>query len=154
MKSCILEAVAAAIFLETWLFAAQTIPALPARVATHFNWSGVADDSGPAGSLWMLPILSTVLYLGLTATRFMPDRWLNYPVKITDGNRDGVYALGREMLPALKACTLLALFGSEWGAIDGAVHGAMSPYFTTAVFAPVAAIVVILIYYTLKMRAV
>jgi hypothetical protein len=95
--------------------------------------------------------------LGLTATRFMPDRWLNYPVKITDRNRAAVYTLGREMMPALKVCTLLALlalFAAEWGSIDAAVRGAMGSSVTTAIFAPLGLIVAVLIYYTLKMRSI
>ena len=79
---------------------------------------------------------------------------MNYPVTITDRNRDGVYALGREMLPRVKVCTLLTLLAVEWGAIDAASRGSLSPFFLAAIFAPVILLLGLMIYYTLRMRAV
>ena len=84
----------------------------------------------------------------------MPQRWMSYPVKVTDRNREAVYALNREMLPALKAATLVTTLIVEWGAIDAAQRGTMSPYFNEAVVAALILTFGVVIYYTLKMRAV
>jgi hypothetical protein len=77
------------------------------------------------------------LFLNLNAVQLIPTRRMNCPVTITDRNREGFYALGREMLPAVKVCTLLILLAVEWGAIDAAnrrkasthrVRSRISPY--------------------------
>jgi hypothetical protein len=79
---------------------------------------------------------------------------MNYPGMITDRNREGVYALGREMLPAVKVCTLLTLLAVEWGAIDAAKRGSLSSFFLAAIVVPVILLLALVIYYTLRMRAV
>jgi hypothetical protein len=154
MKSRTLELLAAAIVLAAWLLAAYAIPTLPERVPTHFGLSGAADATGPASSLWLLPIVITGLYLLLSAAQLIPARLMNYPVTITDRNREGVYAVGREMLPAVKVCALLMLLAVEWGIIDAARRGSSSPVFLAAVFAPIVLLLALTIYYMRKMRAV
>jgi hypothetical protein len=93
------------------------------------------------------------MFLFLTVIARTPSSSMNYPVKITDQNRAAVYALARELLPALKAATLLTLLGVEWAMIDAAARGAVGPLFMIAVFAPVALIIGTLVFYTFKMRA-
>ena len=66
---------------------------------------------------------------------------------------EAVNMLGREMLPAIKVSTMLAMLAVVWGTLDAAVRGTLAPHFMAIVFAPVALIIVITIYYSLKMRA-
>jgi hypothetical protein len=153
MKSRILEALSAGIFVAAWLLAVQTIPALPRQVATHFGWDGVADGTGPAALLWALPVIATAAYALMSLTRLIPSRSMNYPVTVTDQNREAVYALGREMLPALKAGTILTILGLEWSSIEGAVRGAMGPFYLDAILSPLVLTLAVTVYYTLKMRA-
>ncbi len=155
MRSRTLELVAAGIVVAAWLLAAHSIfKTLPERIPTHFGLSGATDATGPASSLWTLPVVITGMYLFLNAIQLIPSRRMNYPVAITDRNREGVYAIGREMLPAVKVCTLLTLLAVERGAIDAASRGSLGQFFLTAIFAPVILLLALMIYYTLKMRAV
>ena len=153
VRSRVLEGVSAGVCVAALWFAAAVIPALPAIVPTHFGWNGAADRTGPSTTLWMLPVLVCVLYLLIGLAGRLPQRWLNYPVKVTDRNRDAVYALGREMLPALKAASMLTLFVVEWGSFDATQRGAMSPYFNGAAITMIALIIAVLAYYTRRMRA-
>jgi uncharacterized membrane protein len=154
MKSRVLEGISAGVFVAAWWLAAAVIPTLPPTIPSHFAWNGTADGTGSPLALWALPVVVTVLYAGLSAAGFLPRRWMNYPVKITDRNREAVYALNRKMLPALKAASLFTVFVVEWGALDATQRGMMSPYFNAAVIASIALPFGVLIYYTLKMRAV
>jgi hypothetical protein len=149
----VLEGLAAGLLLAAWVFAGLTIPALPAIVPTHFGFSGVPDGAGPKASLWALPVLCTVLYGIIIGTQRLPMTALNFPVKITDRNREPVYALAREILPALKAGAVLCFLGLEWGSIDSAARGGMSPIFVPAVYGPVVLIFAVLIVYTVRMRS-
>jgi uncharacterized membrane protein len=147
-----LELIAALVFVYVWCLAALTIPTLPAHVPVHFGLNGAPDRFGSPATLWALPAIATVLYAILSLAQRAPSRFMNYPVKITDRNRDAVYALGREMLPFMKICVLLLMLAIEWNSIVAAVLGALPSYFYVEVFAPVAAIIAILAYYTYRMR--
>jgi hypothetical protein len=48
--------------------------------------------TGPAALLWTLPAIATVTYALMSLVRFLPGRSMNYPVKVTDENREAVYA--------------------------------------------------------------
>lgn len=152
-RSRLYDALSGGILVAAWLYAAYAIPLLPARVPTHFDLAGQPNAFGSPASLWILPVLTTALFLILIAARYIPARFRNYPVKLTDANRARVYALNDEMLLIITACTMFTLLGVEWGSIDGAVRGSLGLPFYVAVFAPVALIIAIVIAYTIKMRA-
>jgi hypothetical protein len=152
-RSRLLDALSGGIVLACWLYAALAIPSLPPQIPTHFDLAGTPDGMGPAESLWLLPALATALYLGLIGARFIPARFRNYPVTLTDANRARVYSLGDAMLIDITVCTMLTMIGIEWGAIDGAVRGSLGPGFYFAVFGPVALIAAVVIAYTIKMRS-
>jgi len=154
VKSRILESLAASSVGAAWLLVMHSLKTLPDRIPTHFGLNGAANATGPASSLWILPIAISALYVFLSALQLVPNRLMNYPVKITDRNRNGVYALGREMLPAVKVCTLLTLLAVEWGAIDGATRGSLGPSFIELIAVPLLLLLGLVLYYTLRMRAV
>jgi hypothetical protein len=58
------------------------------------------------------------------------------------------------MLPAVKVCTLLTLLAVEWGAIDGATRGSLGPSFIELIAVPLLLLLGLVLYYTLRMRAV
>jgi uncharacterized membrane protein len=154
MQSRTLELLAAGIVVLAWILAVQAIPTLPQRIPTHFGLSGAPDGYGRASSLWFLPAFATGMYLLLTAVRFVPNRLRNYPVAITERNRERVYALGREMLPGIKVCAMLTVLAVEWEIVDAATRGSLSPYFFAAIFAPALLLIVFVLYYVKRMRAV
>lgn len=154
MRARLLEWLAAGIVVAAWLLAARAIQTLPERIPTHFGLNGAADARGPTSFLWFLPAMIGGMYLFLSAMQFLPARLMNYPVKITDRNREGVYALGHEMLVAVKVCTLLTLFAAEWGCIDAAARGSFAPFFMVTIFSSVLLLFGLTLYYTARMRAV
>jgi uncharacterized membrane protein len=154
MRSRIFEIVAVGIVAMAWILAVKAIPTLPPRIPTHFGLSGAPDGYGTASSLWFFPAFVTGMYLLLTAVRFLPSRLWNYPVAITERNREGVYALGHEMLPAIKFCTMLVLLAVEWGIVDAAARGSLSTSFSVTIFVPVALLIGLVLYYVKRMRAV
>ena len=81
---------------------------LPELIPTHYGIDGQPNAWGGRGAILVLPILSLILFASLTLVRFLPDRFYNYPVSVTEENRERLGALGREMLSVLKVCFLLA----------------------------------------------
>ena len=67
------------LLLGMFLYTAIKWPSLPQTIATHFNFMGEADGWGGKGNIWLMPVMSLLLYLLLTATTYFPGIW-NVPV--------------------------------------------------------------------------
>ena len=87
----------ASIVLTVWHYSA-----LPDTVESHFNLRGVPDDTGPKKLMWLLPIMSAVIYAGLSFLTRRPHI-LNYPVEITESNAAAQYRNAVVMISLLKA---------------------------------------------------
>jgi uncharacterized membrane protein len=70
---------------------------LPAKVPTHFNAAGKVDGWGEKGSLWLLPTLGLLLFVGMSFLERVPHVY-NYPVMITDENAPHIYLESRRLL--------------------------------------------------------
>jgi len=82
---------------------------LPDAVPTHFGVSGEADAFGSKYVSLMLPIISVVIYVGLTLLQRIPHHY-NYLIRITESTARRQYSLARSLITWLKA-ELLWLFG-------------------------------------------
>jgi uncharacterized membrane protein len=82
---------------------------VPAIVPTHFGISGVPDAWGGKSSLFLLPAISTLIYLMMTILGRFP-RIYNYPVTITETNYVVQYYLARCLLVWIKT-EMIWLFG-------------------------------------------
>jgi uncharacterized membrane protein len=93
---------------------------LPARVPTHFDWSGRADAWGNKSTLLILPGVSLVLYLMLTIVNRYPHTF-NYPWPITAQNAAEQYRLARSLLAWLKVEVIILFTLLEWVTIQTAL---------------------------------
>jgi hypothetical protein len=75
---------------------------LPFRVPVHFGLNGHPDGFGSKSLLWVLPATAVVLYLTLTVVSRYPA-YFNFPVPVTDRNRQTLRDLTVEMIGWLKA---------------------------------------------------
>ena len=55
---------------------------IPDTIITHWGFSGQPDGWGPKGTIWIIPVVSLVLYLPLTMLEKFPSVW-NVPVRTT-----------------------------------------------------------------------
>jgi len=76
--------------------------ALPARVPTHYGLNGAPDDYGAKATLLTLPLVAIAIYGLLTTVSFFPQRF-NYPVAVTEQNRERLQAIAGAMMGWLKA---------------------------------------------------
>ena len=74
---------------------------LPDSIPTHFDLQGNPNSYGSKGSIWFLPILGAILYVGLTILSNYPHTF-NYPVNITSENAARMYKKGIMILRLLK----------------------------------------------------
>ncbi len=89
------------IVVSNFIYTLLVFPDLPATVAVHFDLSGEADGWGSKEWLWLIPILSILIWAGLGILIRYPHLF-NYPVPITDDNRERQYRLARGIVLLLN----------------------------------------------------
>lgn len=94
---------------------------LPSRIPIHFNGKGQADGWGSKGTLIILPVISLLLYCGLTVMSRFPHAF-NYPIPITERNAAGQYLLAKKLI-GWVTLEVVALFAYiTWASVQSA-HG-------------------------------
>ncbi len=102
---------------------------LPDKVPGHYNFKGEVDRWGSKGELLMLPIMSWVLYIGITVMEAFPKIW-NVGVTITEENKERVYRLLKTMIGVTK---LLMVFIFTLLEING-INGESLPWYFIVLF--------------------
>lgn len=74
---------------------------LPDKIPGHYNAMGVVDRWGNKGELLILPIVSWIMYLGITAIEHFPQIW-NTSVTITKENKERIYQILKNMISTMK----------------------------------------------------
>jgi hypothetical protein len=86
---------------------------LPGAVPVHFGITGEPDTWAGKESLLLLGAWSLGLYIFLTWFNRRPQSF-NYPVAITEHNRERQYRLGQSLISALKAEAVWLLAIISW----------------------------------------
>ena len=95
---------------------------LPEQMPIHFNAGGQADDYGPRAMIFLLPgiAIATSVLVGLIGRD--PNNY-NFPVKVTDENREALIGESRLLVSGIMFVTNLLLayiHSADWiGASDG-----------------------------------
>lgn len=83
-------------------------PSMPDIIPTHYGWDGAADAWGDKSEVWLPAAVNVGMYLLATILeRYY--RYYNYPVVVTEHNRERLYALGRSYIAILKLLLALLL---------------------------------------------
>lgn len=94
------------LLFASWILAAYAYVVLPETIPTHFNMTGEPDGYGSKISLVLLPLLSTVTFVGMTFLNRKPEIF-NYPAKITPDNAAFHYRNATRMIRWLKLSIVL-----------------------------------------------
>ena len=107
---------------------------IPAEVPMHFNAAGQIDRWGDKAELLILPVIAWLMYGLLTVVEQFPGAW-NTGVKVTEENRERVYALLAHMLSTLKLL-IMVLFTwiTVWCALARPLPAWFLPVVLTALF--------------------
>ena len=100
------EAFSILVLVAMWAFFVYAFTLLPDTIPIHFDFKGNPDRYGGKATLIFLPILTTILYLGLTVINRYPHIF-NYPVKITEENALKQYTYATRMIRMLKLIIIL-----------------------------------------------
>ncbi len=92
-----------------WILTIVNYPGLPDTIPTHFNALGQVDGYGGKGTLLILPLIVTLVVVGLTILNRFPAIF-NFPVKITHENAQKQYTNATRFIRYLKLVIAL-IFG-------------------------------------------
>ena len=92
-----------------WALTLTNYSILPEIIPIHFNGAGKADGFGNKTQIFVLPIISTLLFIGLTTLNKYPYMF-NYPSQITKENAVHQYTNATRMMRVLKL-VIVVLFG-------------------------------------------
>ena len=107
------------ILLLLWGYTISHFSTLPETIPTHYNAAGEADDFGGKTSIIRLPIIATLLFIGITVLNWYPHIF-NYPTTITQDNALRLYTLATRMLRYLKLVLVLVFGGIAFKTIQTA----------------------------------
>ena len=84
-----------------WGLTLYSYTTLPDKIPTHFNMAGQADKWSSRNAFFVLPVVGTVVFIGLTILNRYPYLF-NYPVTITNENALAQYTNATKMMRWLK----------------------------------------------------
>lgn len=124
---------------------------LPEIVPNHFDLYGNANGFGEKSSIYILPIISLLIYFGMTmvATKVKPY-YFNLPTKVTEKNAPQLYAITIRMMVVMNLIIAIVFTIITMGIIRSALSGSNSISMLTLPLSLIA-IFACIIYYAFKM---
>lgn len=105
----IIELISWVLLIGIWILTITNYQNLPETIPIHFDSKGVADGFGNKSMLFHLPIVATVIFIGLTILNKLPHTF-NYLQEITIENAFKQYRIATRMMRVLKLIIVL-IFG-------------------------------------------
>lgn len=95
--------------IAIWVLTITNYANLPGTIPIHYNGAGQADGFGRKDNILTLPVIATVLFVGLTILNKFPQVF-NYPTKITAENALRQYTNVTRLIRYLKFI-IVVIFG-------------------------------------------
>ena len=107
------------VLLALWVWTGTSYSSLPDTIPTHFNAAGEADGFGRKASIVSLPVVASLLYIGLTLLNRVPHSF-NFPTPVTQDNALPQYTNATRMIRYLKLILVLVFAGISYQTIQQA----------------------------------
>lgn len=105
-----LEGLCLIILILLWLGTIAGFSKLPDEIPSHFNAAGQADDYSKKTTIFTLPIVATILSLGMTVLNRYPHIF-NYPARVTTENARQIYTSATRLIRILKLGVVVIFTG-------------------------------------------
>jgi uncharacterized membrane protein len=115
----VIELLGWGVLVALWVWTGTSYSNLPDTIPTHFNAAGEADGFGRKVSIVGLPLIATLLYVGLTALNRFPHIF-NFPTPITQDNALRQYTNATRMIRYLKLILVVVFAGISFQTIQQA----------------------------------
>jgi uncharacterized membrane protein len=105
----IFESIGWFLIIAIWGLTITNYSNLPDTIPTHYNGAGQADGFGGKATILTLPLIATILFIGLTILNKFPHVF-NYPTNITQDNAFRQYTNATRLIRYLKLI-IVFIFG-------------------------------------------
>lgn len=99
-----------------WMMTIAAYSSLPDAIPIHYNAMGEVDGYGGKGSIFILPVVGTLLFLIITAINESPESF-NYNVTITPENAESQYRNATRMMRVVKLMVALIFIAIDYHTI-------------------------------------
>ncbi len=129
------------VLISIWFLTIINYNSLPEIIPVHFNARGEADGFGSKVTLFSLPAVATLLYIGITILNNYPHVF-NYPDIITEENALRQYTYATRLIRYLKLAIVFIFGGIAYYTIliaNGLKDGLGAwflPFMLTLIFLP------------------
>lgn len=130
-----------------WWFTLKHYKTLPERIPVHFDFDGKADNFGNKRYSFLTPILGTALYCMFIYSLKHPET-ANFPVEITDQNRDIQFLIMNTFLRWLFTLIILIFMNGQDYAFRYSSDESVKPKIPlpTAILSVIVSLIVVLIF--------
>lgn len=118
----VLEIFSWALTMGILLYTILVYTKLPIKIPTHFNGMGEVDGYGSPATVFYLVIVLFIMQMALSALANFPQVY-NYPVKITEQNREAQFRLAKYFIRTLKLCLAILFTYIQFSVIYSALSG-------------------------------
>ncbi len=98
-----------------------TFGKLPDLIPLHYDLSGNPDALGNKWSVFIIPAIALLSYIGLTILQKYPYVF-NYPVEVTEKNATQLYRIGVNTIRQVKLITLLMFLTILYPTVQSYFH--------------------------------
>lgn len=106
----IIEMLSITLLILMWIYCIINYFELPDTIATHFDATGKPDDFGSKNTIWIIPVVATVMYIGMYILNKYPHIH-NYMVNITEENALKNYRFSTRVVRVVNfLCVLLLAY--------------------------------------------
>ncbi|WP_217588462.1 DUF1648 domain-containing protein [Lentibacillus saliphilus] len=140
------------LIISVFGYVAQRFNTLPDTIPIHFDGKGNIDGWGHKGTIFIVPSIMTVMFIGLYFLNKIPHTY-NLPVKITELNAAKIYSMSRTMMALFNFEMVLILAYTTYAIIASANEGVSllaAWYIVTISIGPLGTIII----YSFVMRRV
>ena len=114
-----LEFGALIVLMGTWGYTIYHFNKLPDIIATHFDISGKPNGFGSKNTIWLLPVIISLVYILIYVLNRYPHKF-NYLTKITEQNAYRQYKLASRMMRVILFNITIMFAYITFKEIDGA----------------------------------
>jgi uncharacterized membrane protein len=115
----VMELVCIALLILMWAYAFVEHASLPDIIPTHFNSAGIADDYGSKSTIFIMPVIGSLVYLLLFVVNMYPHIH-NYSVNITAENALKNYRFSTRFLRTVNVLMCLLFTYITYNIVESA----------------------------------
>lgn len=119
MTDKLIEIIAWGLLLFYWAMAIQSYASLPDTIPIHYNAAGKEDRFGGRWTIFALPSITTISFVGMTILNKFPHVF-NYPENMTVEDAPRHYAMATRMMRFVKLALIVVFFLMTFRTIQAA----------------------------------